>query len=705
MTTPLDRLVAHARLPRAVTLLDAAQLSTLLGREVTITHLRIKPAHNVLVAWRDADDRHGWTEATGDDDKLTNALRRAGRLGREITVHQRGDVHVFSGDVWADRKLGGKLARALAGLPRDGLPRDGLRVLRYNPQRRLVAETADGLVMRVHTGAVEHLAETSARWQRLGVPAISMFGLAGLAVSPRWGAGDVHTLHSAAGSRLAGRALADLHRAGRETAPELDTLPTDPRAAARAVAAVAPGLTGRARELGERLAVLLPELSATEPVTELHGDLSPDQILVDTAGEEIRVIDFDRAGAGPASRDVGSYLAYCRQAGLDELGREFLAGYHAAGGAVPWVNVAAWEAHAHLTFALGPMRRGETDWPHRIERAVELAAAALEIVPPPRVDLDGECWLVNRAWADVDDALTVELKHPDTGQVRAGWWGSGGLRAHEPGEDPHLALPAGRVVSHRAGKRAVVCSEDGSRFTKVVRAGRARRIIAGLARAQVFAAGFRMPEVLAADGHTVTLAALEGRSLHTPDLFTDGEWERAWGEVTAGLQRVWREGPGEGPVHSASDEAEVLAGWVRRAVAFIDEPGKLLAAAAVAQEGLVGLPESVPVPCHRDLHSKQLLWCPAGGPGLLDVDTACRADPGLDLGNLRAHALWRERQGVWDRAGAGAVLTAIDAVPADLVDPVAVRVYERATLVRLVCVYAFRPRYRTQAMGLLGNLG
>ena len=64
---PSDHLVAHAGIPQAALLLDAPSLCLLLDRQVELVHVRIKPCHNVLVAWRDvATGEHGWTEATGE---------------------------------------------------------------------------------------------------------------------------------------------------------------------------------------------------------------------------------------------------------------------------------------------------------------------------------------------------------------------------------------------------------------------------------------------------------------------------------------------------------------------------------------------------------------------------------------------------------------------------------------------------------------
>ncbi|WP_431473172.1 hypothetical protein [Ornithinimicrobium sp. W1665] len=106
------------------------------------------------------------------------------------------------------------------------------------------------------------------------------------------------------------------------------------------------------------------------------------------------------------------------------------------------------------------------------------------------------------------------------------------------------------------------------------------------------------------------------------------------------------------------------------------------------------------MPTHRDLHDKQLLWDgPArGGPrlGVLDLDTVCLADPVLDPVNLAVHADLRRAQGLWAPASSEVVVGAVGEVLGELGhDGVAAsRRAELATVVRLVCVYAFRPRWR-----------
>src|SRR5699024_11859136 len=67
-----------------------------------------------------------------------------------------------------------------------------------------------------------------------------------------------------------------------------------------------------------------------------------------------------------------------------------------------------------------------------------------------------------------------------------------------------------------------------------------------------------------------------------------------------------------------------------------------------------------PARVHRDLHDKQVLWQPDAPPGLLDVDTATLGDPALDVANLRAHATWRELQGLWSAEQSAVVREEVD---------------------------------------------
>lgn len=181
------------------------------------------------------------------------------------------------------------------------------------------------------------------------------------------------------------------------------------------------------------------------------------------------------------------------------------------------------------------------------------------------------------------------------------------------------------------------------------------------------------------------------------------------------------------PIHDAAAEVEVLHNWRERARPLLEtavsaraqtlhqapplhQTQTLLAdldallaeiaaelddGAASAREKSIGL-------IHRDLHDKQIMWDPIAGPGLLDVDTACLGERALDLGNLRAHARWRTAQGLWTPAESAVVIDEIARVASVTgIDPARVSAYERATLIRLACVYAFRPPWHDRIGWLL----
>lgn len=349
---------------------------------------------------------------------------------------------------------------------------------------------------------------------------------------------------------------------------------------------------------------------------------------------------------------------------------------------------------------------------------------------PDTVTIDGWDWPVRRAWPAGEGRIAWEATRPGHG-IRVGYLGEHGVRVLDADRDPKLPGLAGlldaggRLVSHRPGKRAVVRRPDGS-FAKCVRPGRTTAILAGQRRAQAFAGGFALPEVLAADDSTVVLSRLPGAELHDPARLGE-DWKRAWFECLGAWARAGSGGqscdarqaetatgvgrPGtETLVHTADSEMRVLAEWRERAADLLGSLRHRVDAliAEVSTELIDQAPESVEEhrpdwhPIHRDLHDKQLMWDPVAGPGLLDVDTVCLGERELDLGNLAAHARWRCAQGIWTDSEAEVVLEAIGtAASVSGSDSARVRTYERAALLRLVCVYAFRPRWSDRTGTLL----
>ncbi|GAA1454591.1 phosphotransferase family protein [Nesterenkonia lacusekhoensis] len=346
----------------------------------------------------------------------------------------------------------------------------------------------------------------------------------------------------------------------------------------------------------------------------------------------------------------------------------------------------------------------------------------MHYLPPETSPAEGRSWLIERVWPAASAPLPVEVRAADGVEpvLRAGWFhpGEGAsastLQLLPAGEDPRLkalasAAADGVVVSHRPGKRAVVRREGGAggggtRFVKVVRPGRTAEIMEGIRRAQAFDGPFRTPRVLGSDESTVSFEALRGTSLHEAHRFSAADWEVAWAQVLEAWETTIQH-PGElpegTPVHDADAEIAVLRRWAQHAQPVIEDFELLVDAVESAAHRLQEAPAGKVVPAHRDLHDKQLLWSPDHGPGVLDVDTACLAPPALDLANLRAHARWRAEQGVWSREQSAAVVRAInDTAYRAGVAQDTLSAYEQATLLRLGCVYAFRPRYPAAAAEL-----
>jgi len=302
-----------------------------------------------------------------------------------------------------------------------------------------------------------------------------------------------------------------------------------------------------------------------------------------------------------------------------------------------------------------------------------------------------------RAWAH-PDGLAVEARDctgavvalvvADT-QIRLLAGRDGAL----PGLAPALARPGTVLLGHRPGRRAVLREADGH-YVKVVRPGRAGRVARGLHGAgRLLAAAAAVPAVCATDDKVgwVRLDPLPGPALHHL-LRSDGLAAAALaaGVATAlAALRAADTGDTAGlPRHTATDEAAVVRRWVDDADGWA---GGDLAAHLDPVLGRLGtLRDPRWVPCHRDLHDKQVLATSHGAVGLLDFDTLCTADPALDVGNLLAHLCLRTLQGharpVLAARCANALLDASGAL-----DGPALRAYTGAALLRLAAVYTFRP--------------
>lgn len=137
--------------------------------------------------------------------------------------------------------------------------------------------------------------------------------------------------------------------------------------------------------------------------------------------------------------------------------------------------------------------------------------------------------------------------------------------------------------------------------------------------------------------------------------------------------------------YSAVDELMLLRAWCERiSTVFPDRTELFSRALGRVRRELLGLPETKPVPCHRDLHEGQIL-IEGDRIGFLDIDTLRLSDPALDPGNLIAHLRLAEiRSG---KIGSGAI-----AVFTNAMRPLAagrISAWTRAALLRLAAIYSF----------------
>lgn len=420
-------------------------------------------------------------------------------------------------------------------------------------------------------------------------------------------------------------------------------------------------------------------------------------------------------------------------------------------------DIRAWAAFHLLMRVMTPFRDCARDWTGRMRRILDAAGALIPDFVPMSLTADGQRMQVKRAWPKPDGRLSAELTD-SRGRIRAAvgtpnpeLLGAMTWKVSAFGQDPKLPalerlvsdVPAAdrthgtagesdpvdtgaTLVVHRRGRRAVVALPD--RYVKLVAGAKAAEVARLSKRLHQVgtAAGFTVPSVLfpTEDGHLPTdrveFGVVPGSSLHELGARDDAAAYRAglaaWAQRWPALVRS-PVTPGQLPPYTAEDEARTLTDWAERLAAF---PGvlpvpstdwqaaverttqelKALTPQKECQQG-VGASESTAVTgvLHRDLHEKQLLVHPLGDGraqiGLLDFDTAAVGDPALDLANLRVHLELHRRQGLLSAELYATACDHVDEVAGDLaVSAHHLSAYQRATRLRLACVYAFRPRWR-----------
>jgi hypothetical protein len=400
---PADRAV-----PQLPGLLDGAAMAAVLERSLrggwTVDDLRVtlvdyRPGSGATVAYQVTVAGERLTavanagsvlcaEAVRTDTRraIAGALGRSdSRIARPLTY----DVGLGALVQWypldlAMPVLARPVPELLRQVARSGIPIDPVtgpaRTLLYRPGRRAVLRAGD-VVLKAYAEDASFRA-----------------GIAGLRIAAGLGFGRGPQLHGALPdlrltvqaaiggepvlrsracdvAPIAGAMLGVLHEAhlpGLEPAPPRAMLEAAAHGAGL-VAALAPQLARRARQLLARLEEHAPEAVAMVPS---HGDFNISQFL-DLDGA-LAILDFDEACLAPAAFDVASYAANVVSGRPGDLERAdaaldaLLGGYGERPADVDWYLAALL-----LRRAPSPFRLHKRRWPERVEAMVAAAEAVL----------------------------------------------------------------------------------------------------------------------------------------------------------------------------------------------------------------------------------------------------------------------------------------------------------------------------------------
>lgn len=165
----------------------------------------------------------------------------------------------------------------------------------------------------------------------------------------------------------------------------------------------------------------------------------------------------------------------------------------------------------------------------------------------------------------------------------------------------------------------------------------------------------------------------------------------AAGETLATLHA---EGAALGATHSRRREIETLDRWLGCTTRACPEMAGRLDAARRRLARVGGSPTmGVPVPSHRDFHPGQVLVAPERIT-VLDLDTAAMAEPELDAGNFLAHLdlFELDRRSVPSAELGDVFRSAYERRAGRRLDARRLLWYRAGAVLRLACVYRFRPR-------------
>ncbi len=370
------------------------------------SYLRYKPETNCLVGFASPDSPaaisfYGKVYARGSGKPKTPAGRRNVEPGRTILGHEGIELYFFPADNRLELtevlKPDAMWIRACPELR--GTNAAAFVTLAYRPERRcvsaVVVNSANTAVLKAY--APGEFGRTSARARALDASETAMFPvLLGEDKTNRslifsWIPGEVlqRSLENGWGAEreigLAGAELAALHRL---EVPSLEARGTEGESAhahrtAGMIERVCPDLGEAAATMANRIARTLKKMPAGDCT--LHGDFGAKQVIL--KGESVTFLDFDEASCGPASIDLGNFIARLeadklrgriRAETVAKARSALLAGYASAGTLPTEREVAFYTAIGLFRVALEPFRWHETDWPAGMLLHMDRVSALLD---------------------------------------------------------------------------------------------------------------------------------------------------------------------------------------------------------------------------------------------------------------------------------------------------------------------------------------
>ncbi|WP_165009181.1 phosphotransferase [Neisseria yangbaofengii] len=558
---------------------------------------------------------------------------------------------------------GNALRRMLkaCSLPAFETGRPKVDILRYKPERRLVAKVSYGdvpvAILRSSTpDEFSKMLIGSAFGVSHGGVVLAGADGTSCTLATRWQKGDSLCPEEgrAPDDRLVaelGKKLARIHSAGYQH-PTRYTLADEIRSVggvANTFRHILPEYIDWFETLQNRITCDLTHLP--EQATLIHGDFSLDQVIrrISKNGEiKLHILDWDRSAQGHPLLDLASFIARLELQlieGLitrheaDRLSDGLLQSYRRKREADE-AGLRLFTASALLRLAAEPFRKRSPYWDQYTLQILQRTHALLDAedivsAPAPALNTDS-----------VQEPIIADLL--DTANMQPLLQQAGIIGATE-----HLASACLR--HHKPGRRALVeyalPKQNGNR--RFIGKYRAKGLDKHSPRIQqaLWQKGFDrpsetgVPEVLGVlpELNTWFQSRIDGQTIGSL-LYPENRRLAFLGKAAANaLIALHQSGVGDDldlPCWQPADEWTVLDKALTEAQTKLPHLAERIAKVAAQCKTLIGsLPERPSEILHRDFYQDQILE-PYGTPGrmvLLDLDLACRGDGALDAGNYLAH--------------------------------------------------------------------